>query len=331
MKKSLIILLAATLGLTACKNEKKAAGGTLYTIHKSGGKEKIKAGDIVKVDFVLKHDNDSVEFSTYDTDMSQIFPVSPKTYAGDMNDILLLFGEGDSVSFKLNADTMDHYTKQPRVESFKKDKYLNYTVVFHKVFAKKANEADSSFQARANEFFQADYKEVTEKKKNSEAGKIKKYIADNKLKTTTTASGLQYVINAPGNAAEKPVMGDTVMVNYVGKFTSKKSDGNDNVFDTSIESVAKKTMPAIPGATYGPRPIPLAEGVFKGFVEAALLLGKGGKITAILPSNLAYGIQGGGRIGPYTPVVFEIELVDIKKPAAVVFPPPLPSTTAPKK
>ncbi len=142
MKKSLLILLAAVLGLAACKNEKKAAGGTLYTIYKSGGKEKVKEGDFVKVDFILRHDNDSIEFSTYDTGMSQIFPVAKKTYGGDMNDILSQFGEGDSVSFKLNADTMDHYTKQPRLEFFKKDKYLNYTVVFRKVFSKKPNEAD---------------------------------------------------------------------------------------------------------------------------------------------------------------------------------------------
>ncbi len=325
MKKSLLILFAAVLGLAACKSEKKGPGGLVYTIHKSGGKEKIKVGDIVKVDFVLRHDNDSIEYSTYDIEMPQIFPVAAKTYAGDMNDVLLLFGEGDSVTFKLNTDTMDHYLKQPRLESFKKDKYLNYTVTIHKVFAKKANEADSSFQARANDFFQADFKTAAEKRKASEEGKIKKYIEDNKLKTTTTASGLQYVINTPGNA-EKPVMGDTVMVNYVGKFTFKKTDGNDNVFDTSIESVAKKTMPTMPGATYGPRPIPLAEGVFKGFVEAAQLIGKGGKITAIMPSKLAYGDQGGGKIGPYSPLVFEIELVDIKKPLApaVPFPAPMP-------
>lgn len=331
MKKSLLILLAATLSFAACKNEKKAAGGTLYTIHKSGGKEKVKEGDFVKVDFILRHDNDSIEYSTYDLGMGQIFPVAKKTYGGDMNDILSQFGEGDSVSFKLNADTMDHYTKQPRLESFKKDKYMNYTVVFRKVFSKKPNEADSTFQRRANDYFQADYKEMTEQRKNTEAAKIKKYVEENKLKTTTTPSGLQYVITAPGTGV-KPVMGDTVMVNYTGKFTYKKSDGNDNVFDTSVESVAKKTMPPVPGPAmvYGPRPIPLAEGVFKGFVEAAMLIGKGGKITAVLPSSIAYGPQGGGRIGPYSPVVFDIELVDIKKPSAPVVAPAAP-VAAPKK
>lgn len=328
MKKGLVILLAATLGLAACKNEKKGPGGLLYTVHKSEGKEKIKEGDYVKVDYIQTNDKDSIIYSTYDASMSKIFPVGKKNYPGDMNDVLLLFGEGDSVTFKLNIDTMVNRTKGPRPEELKNDKYLNFTVKIAKVFPKKANEADSTFHKRANEFFQADYKAYIEKRKNTEAAIIKKYIADNKLNVKTSASGLNYVITAPGNGV-KPVMGDTAMVNYTGKFTFKKSDGNDNVFDTSIESVAKKTMPANPNATYAPRGIPLAENVAKGFVEALKLIGKGGKITVIIPSKLAYGEQGGGPIGPYSPLVFDMELMDIKKGPALATTPA--AVTVPKK
>ncbi len=328
MKKSLVIVLAATLGLAACKNEKKGEGGLLYTIHKSEGKEKIKEGDFVKVDFIQKNDKDSIIYSTYDESMSKIFPVGKKTYPEDMNDVLLLFGEGDSATFRLNIDTMVNRTKGPRPDQFKNDKYLNFTVKIAKVFPKKANEADSTFHKRANEFFQADYKAYTEKRKNAEDATIKKYVADNKLAVHITRSGLNYIITSPGTGP-KPVMGDTAMVNYTGKFTFKKSNGNDNVFDTSVESVAKKTMPPNPAAMYGPRPIPLGEGIAKGFVEALQLIGKGGKITAILPSALAFGAQGGGPIAPYSPLVFDIELMDIKKgtaPAATPAP-----VTVPKK
>ena len=55
MKKSLVILLAATLGLAACNKEKKGAGGLLYTIHKTDGKEKIKEGDIVKMNLIQRN------------------------------------------------------------------------------------------------------------------------------------------------------------------------------------------------------------------------------------------------------------------------------------
>ena len=60
MKKSLVILFAATLGLAACNNYKKGPGGTMYLIHKSGGGEKIQPGDIVKLNFIRKSEKDSI-------------------------------------------------------------------------------------------------------------------------------------------------------------------------------------------------------------------------------------------------------------------------------
>ena len=44
---------------------------------------------------------------------------------------------------------------------------MNYTVKIHKVLTKKDKEADSTYQKRANDFFQADYKATMEKRKNS--------------------------------------------------------------------------------------------------------------------------------------------------------------------
>ncbi len=330
MKKSLVILLAASISLAACNNEKKGPGGLLYTIYKSEGKEKIKSGDIVKVDFIQTNDKDSIVYSTYDASNPQIFPVGKKVYAGDMNDVLFLFGEGDSVQFKINIDTNIKYSGQPRPEELKNEKYMTYTVKIHKVFAKKANEADSTFQKRANDFFQADYKATMDKRRADEDAKIKKYIADNNLKVKTTPSGLNYVITEPGSGA-KPVMGDTAMVNYTGKFTSKKSDGNDNVFDTSVEAVYKKTMKPNPQATFGPRPLVVGDGIVKGFAEGIQLIGKGGKITLIFSSKLGWGAQGGGPIAPYSPVVFDIELKDIKKPAPDLVITPIPPVPTAKK
>lgn len=330
MKKSLVILLAASISLAACNNEKKGPGGLLYTIYKSEGKEKIKSGDIIKVDFIQTNDKDSIVYSTYDASNPQIFPVGKKVYAGDMNDVLFLFGEGDSVQFKINIDTNLKYSGQPRPEELKNEKYMTYTVKIHKVFAKKDKEADSVFQKRADAFFRADYKATMDKRKADEDAKIKKYIADNNLKVKTTPSGLNYVITEPGSGA-KPVVGDTAMVNYTGKFTSKKSDGNDNVFDTSVESVFKKTMRPNPQATFGPRPLVVGDGIVKGFAEGVQLIGKGGKITLIFSSKLGWGAQGGGPIAPYTPIVFDIELKDIKKPAPNLVITPIPPVPTVKK
>lgn len=334
MKKGLVILFAATLGLAACNQYKKGPGGLMYTIHKDGGKDKIKEGDIVKLNFIQKTEKDSVLANTWDMDAAQVFPVAKKVYDGDMNDVLTLFGEGDSATFKLDLDTVAKHSGQPKPAG-SKDKYLVFTIKVEKVLQKAANEPDSTFQKKARDFFEKDYKANMERLKGAEAGKMKKYIADNNLKTTTTASGLQYVIIKPGSA-EKPVLGDTMMVNYTGKLTTKKSDGKDNIFDTSDEKIAKESGKHNPMATYGPRAITLGRAI-PGFDEGLKLIGKGGKMTLVIPSVLAYG-EGGMQqagISPFSPLVFEVELTDIKKPktAPVAAPvaAPAPAATAKKK
>ncbi len=329
MKKSIVILFAATLGLAACNNYKKADGGLMYQIHKDAGKEKIKEGDLVKLNFVQKNERDSVIFSTYDIESPQTFPVAKKVYGGDMNDVLTLFGEGDSATFKLNLDTMAK-RGQPKPPANAKDTYLVFTVKVEKVFKKNPGEDQASFQKRAQEFFQKDFVAAQAKFKAAEAGKINTYIADNKLKTQTTASGLQYVISNPGTGS-KPVVGDTVMINYTGHLATKKADGTYHIFDTSVKKVAEEAKVINPMAKYGPRPFSIGAAI-PGFDEGYQLIGKGGKITLVIPSKLGWGESGQpqAKISPYTPVVFDIEIVDIKKPtpgsvpvAAVVPAPPV--------
>ena len=316
MKKSLVILLAATLGLAACNTEKKGPGGLLYTIHKSEGKDKIKEGDIIKMHFIQTNDKDSVLSSTYDNGFAQVFPVQKKTYGGDINDVLTLFGEGDSATFKVNLDTMAFYSKQPKPEQFKNDKYITFTVKIEKVFKKNPGEADSTFNKRAGEFFQADYKKTLEDIKKAEDSKIKAYVEDNSLKTQTTASGLHYILTAKGSA-ERAVLGDTIEINYTGKVTKKGRDGKYKVFDTSDEKVAKESKSFQPGRPYGPTKMVYGQTV-PGFTEALGLIGVGGKISVIIPSKLAYGEQGVPQIGvgPYSPLAFDIEVTKIIKAKA---------------
>jgi FKBP-type peptidyl-prolyl cis-trans isomerase FkpA len=328
MKKGIVILFAATLGLAACNNYKEGKGGLMYQIHHDGGKAKIKEGDIVKLNFIQKNERDSVMFSTYDIEQPQVFPVGKAQYAGDMNDVLTLFGEGDSATFKLNLDTMTKHSGQPKPPTAAKDTYLVFTVKVEKVLSKNANEADTAFQKRAQEFFQKDYMASIEKLKTSEAAKIKKFIEENDLKPKTTASGLQYVISNPGTGP-KPALGDTIMLNYTGKLLTKKADGKENIFDTSVEKVAKDAGIHNAMAQYAPRPFTIGNAI-PGFDEGYQLIGKGGKILLIIPSQLAYGESGQpqARITPYSPLAFEVEIVDIKKPTGAPTAPAAPQAPA---
>ncbi len=94
----------------------------------------------------------------------------------------------------------------------------------------------------------------------------------------------------PGTGA-KPGTHDSVNVNYVGRLP----DGT--IFDQSSQ----------------PQWFRL-DSVIAGWQSALVQMPVGASWRLVIPSSQAYGAEGaGGLIAPYTPLVFEIELLAIKK------------------
>ncbi|MCQ6260720.1 FKBP-type peptidyl-prolyl cis-trans isomerase [Alcanivorax sp. MM125-6] len=111
----------------------------------------------------------------------------------------------------------------------------------------------------------------------------------------TTDSGLQYkVLESGEEGAESPTLEDTVEVHYKGSLV----DGT--VFDSSIE----RDKPAVFGLKH----------IIPGWQEALPMMKVGDKWQLFLPPELGYGEQGaGGDIGPNQVLIFEVELLDVKK------------------
>lgn len=123
-----------------------------------------------------------------------------------------------------------------------------------------------------------------------------KFLENNALNpdVQVTESGLQYILHAAGED-EKVKPEDTVLVNYKGTLI----DGTEFDANDSTEFVANR--------------------VIKGWTEGLGLLGKGGKATLYIPSELAYGERGAGRdIEPNSTLIFEVEVIDVIKPEPVV-------------
>lgn len=314
MKKNLMFLALVSLGLASCNGGfKQADGGLLYDIHVDKDGPIIQPGDFVSANAIIKTDGDSVLQSTYDTNhpFESVIPKSQSS--GDIISGLLKLSEGDSATIKINADTM--FKKQQRPPNFK-GKYLVYDVKIEKVIAK-GKLSDQVFQGRIADFLKSEADAV----KSKEPVLIKKYIADNKLNVTTTADTLSYVITTPGTGP-KPNVGDTVVVNYTGKFLS-----NGKVFDTSIKEIGVKAkLRSLEMRPFKPIHIPVGEKrVIRGWDEGLMLLNKGAKATFIIPSSLAYGEHGMQEIGPYTPIAFDVELLDIIHPNPNAPKPAMPS------
>jgi FKBP-type peptidyl-prolyl cis-trans isomerase FklB len=130
-------------------------------------------------------------------------------------------------------------------------------------------------------------------KKNKSDGEA--FLAENKKKegVKTLPSGLQYKVIKAGTG-KKPKLDDTVAANYRGTLL----DGTE--FDSSY----KRGQPASFQVS----------GVIPGWTEALQLMEEGAKWQLFVPSNLAYGQRGRGRvIGPNTALIFEIELISIQE------------------
>jgi peptidylprolyl isomerase len=114
-------------------------------------------------------------------------------------------------------------------------------------------------------------------------------------KPVTTASGLQYVDTVVGTGAS-PRPGQTVTVNYTGRFT------NGEVFDSSVKPGGK------------PFSFLLGAGqVIKGWDEGVASMRVGGKRQLTVPGKLAYGPRGmGGVIPPNATLIFDVELLGIQ-------------------
>ncbi len=138
--------------------------------------------------------------------------------------------------------------------------------------------------------------EGTRKKREAEENKKQKELLDSVAKGyDKTPSGLRYQILQKGNG-KQATKGAEVSVHYKGQLL----DGT--VFDSSY----KRKQPI---------DFPIGVGqVIAGWDEGIQLLKVGDKARFVIPSNLAYGESGaGGVIPPNATLIFDVELMSVKK------------------
>jgi len=205
--------------------------------------------------------------------------------------------QGSFAVGKINRERFDHYFDELNAKELINSDFVK------KGFSDGLNKKDAvalkgldrkkimaSFEALMNEKYQ---KITAGYKAEGEA-----FMAANQKKpgVITTASGLQYIVLKEGKGP-KPGRDSRVKMSYIGM----NPDGS--IFDQS---------PLGEGISFG-----LNE-VIPGWTEGVQLMSVGTKIRLFVPQELGYAGNPpqGANIKPYSPLIFEMELMAIEKAAA---------------
>lgn len=140
---------------------------------------------------------------------------------------------------------------------------------------------------------------------------IAEYIEENPLvnvkEFNDPSSGVKIIWQEISSSGVKSEIGDTLRVDYTGKLLSNK------IFDTSIESVAKASGIFASGRNYIPLKFPLGRGLLiPGFEIGVASMEKGDKATVFIPSVYGYGNNSSGDVPARSPLIFEMNLIDVK-------------------
>ncbi len=283
--KSISAIALSVVVFAACNRVSVTDTGLKYQFHdQNSDARKAKIGEVMSLNLVIKNNKDSVLFDSkvQGGGRPQQMMLQAAPFKGSFEDGLMLTAKGDSVTFFVNADTLFAKMNQPMPPTIKKGTDVKYIVKVLDIQT------------------EAEFQKAMELKKGGQlavdAKIIDDYIAKNGLKTIKTASGLHYIVQKAGVGPAIP-KGQIATVLYKGMLLDGK------VFDSSEKQGGK------------PVDFPIGVGaVVPGWDEGVQTMSKGGKTTLIIPSSLAYGEQGSPGVIPANAVLlFDIELVDIKK------------------
>lgn len=233
-----------------------------------------KTGDLVGILFSLRA-GDSV-----------LIPMSPNEmlmdslYEGDIFAALRMMHVGDSASFILDGPEFFKHFMQDTVYPFGKDPLYFDVKLYGQMPA-------AQFQQ-----MRAEYEKMMMEAQSKEAESIKKYVADNKIKVEPTPEGIYIVTTKKGTGAQPQPM-QTVTVHYTGKLL----DGT--VFDSSVKRGEPFSFMLD------------ARQVIPGWEVAVSKMHVGEKATVLIPSDFAYGERGNYAIPPFSPLVFDIEVLSV--------------------
>lgn len=246
------------------------------------GTEKAIPADYITINIAYRTSRDSLFFQGL-----RKFQLTKPHYSGSIDECFTMLAKGDSATFYLNAESFFTKTLESALPRFiSGDALMRVDVKMLDIQSEKQYQDEKEAFLQWIEDF-GEYEKVI----------LKQYFEGEKLTIKPTKSGLYYIPVVTTNG-DSVTVGDTITVHYEGRFL------NGKFFD----STKKRNEPF--QFVFGQK-----WQVIEGLEEAIGMMRNGEKAIIIIPSALAFGKEGSstGIIPPFTSVIFEVELLEVKK------------------
>ncbi len=292
---ALVALLFITISTSSCDStagsKDTTSNGFKYKIHKGGSDERASAGDFQVFQIDLLDDKDRMIQSTagYPEPPSMKLDTTGVTDAGipPIGEVLAQMSVGDSAVILFPVDSMKQ--TDPRLDTIET---LKYVIILRDIMS---DEEMTAQRMQAQEKIQA-----AMMANQARLPEIEKLSADihsqykaGKVDWKEGPEGLKYIIHKEGSGPKaKP--GDRISAQYYGYLPT---DGS--MFDTSFR---------------GGNPFSFTidnREVIRGWDIAFQQFNEGTTATILLPSEIAYGERGSGRIPGGSDLMFYVELEEI--------------------
>lgn len=216
-------------------------------------------------------------------------------FHGCLEDGIMMMASGDSAAFQINGDSL-----------FLKTFHANPQRIPHFV----TGNTQFIFSIKLLGFYTKDEMEAQRKavmqkrmeqeqaRKGQEAKDIADYLQkNNQTNIKPDADSIYYLQTTQGNG--KHVQdGDSLEIQYRGTFldgTSFDPPANSGREHSSFTIVYHQNM-----------------GLIQGWIKILGKMTEGEKVKVLIPSSMGYGARAMGPIQPYTPLIFDMELVRVK-------------------
>jgi FKBP-type peptidyl-prolyl cis-trans isomerase FkpA len=216
-----------------------------------------------------------------------------KTFNGCLEQGILMMSPGDSALFQINADSL--YLKFFHAPADKLPPGVHGSTYTFRI-SLKSFMTKKDMQDEQNKQRQKMMEQIMARK-SMEAPAIAAYLAKNHYENVKPGADSIFILEDKKGKSREVKEGDSLEVGYTGRLL------NDTIFDFSDKGPGHRTYKLLYTKNAA---------LIKGWISVLGNMHEMEKVKVLIPSAMAYGPRGGGPIPPFSPLVFDIEVVSIK-------------------